>query len=143
MLTDDERLFCELVVTGVTKTDAYRRVFSVSGLSDSTIRKRVSRLSQRDDIIAEMSQIKTVTINSPRIIEDVPAILSRQELMCRVMEVVESAERDGDKLRGLELYGKLAGYTVPEQAVQVNVGIGSTFSSVMDAVRKNHVGNDI
>ena len=53
-----------------------------------------------------------------------------------IVDVVDDAERDGDKLKGLELYSKLAGYSQPEQAVQVNVAVGTSFSAVMESIEK-------
>lgn len=61
--------------------------------------------------------------------------------MKKVLEVVEDAERDGDRLKGLDLYSKLAGYYQPGQAVQVNVAVGTSFSAVMESVEKGEMGN--
>lgn len=94
-------------------------------------------MSKRDDIQAELERLEAA-VKLPVIVrEALPVILSRQELMCKVLSVADNAERDGDRLKGYELYAKLAGYGQPEQAVQVNVGVGLSMSELVNKATKN------
>lgn len=139
-LSKEELDWCALVVTGVTRGEAVKKAFNRSDLSDAAARQKASRLSRKPEIVTELSRLRQATEQAPVLRKDLPAILTRQEIMKKVLHVVDDAERDGDKLKGLELYSKLAGYSQPEQSVKVNVAVGTSFSAVMKSVEKGEQG---
>lgn len=136
-MNDEELEYCKQIVSGRTPKDAYIKAFNVKDLGSDALRKRISRLSQKDEIRAEIDRLEKAVKTPVVLKKDLPVILSRQELMCKVLSVADNAERDGDRLKGYELYAKLAGYGQPEQAVQVNVGVGLSMSELVNKATKN------
>ena len=121
--------YCRLRIgEKMARADAFIKAFSKNGMDRVQASKNASRLEKKPEIVGKMGELARRIENE--------AILSRQELMKRVLARAESAEKDADALRGYELYGKLAGFTAPEVATQVNV-VQCSFASVMAAIQQS------
>ncbi len=139
-LSPEKRRFVELLVAGATKADAYRTAFNRNDLSKASAARAGQRLSQREEIVAAMSRVNTEATRV-QVVEDVPAVLTRQELLKRILDEADAAEAPKDRIRALDVYGKYAGYATPAVAVQTNVQVDEgaetstvSFAALMDSI---------
>jgi len=90
-LSKEELDWCALVVTGVTRGEDVKKAFNRSDLSDVAARQKASRLSRKPEIVTELSRLRQATEQAPVLRKDLPAILTRQQVMKKVLDVVEDA----------------------------------------------------
>lgn len=118
--------YCRLrVVERAARADAFMRAFGREELDRSTASKYAWRLEQKKAVGERMAAL------AARL--DDEALLSRADLMRRVLARAENAEKDADALRGYDLYAKLAGFAAQEATTQVNV-MPCSFAAIMAAV---------
>lgn len=72
-LTDCQMEWCRLVVSGMSKGDAYRKAFNKSGASAAAVSKAANRLSNNEGILSYLSKLRGEA--------DARAVLSREERM--------------------------------------------------------------
>ncbi len=127
-LNERQREFARLLVLGHNQTEAYCSVYGPSAAAAST----ASRLAIKPQFVAHLAQLRAAA--------DVTALLSREELMQRVLGVAqEDTTAPKDAIAGYALYAKLAGYNDKAlPSVQVNVGL--SFSNVIDALSAKRQG---
>lgn len=138
-LTAQERAFVAELVQGVTRTDAYRKAFADKRLSADAVRKAAQRLSQRDYIVAAVDRAKEEA-GRVRLVDDVPAVLSRQVFLARLLEEAAAAVRPADRLRALEIYGKFAYGSEPMVQVNTAVQVGMAAVDVLAAIEPPELG---
>lgn len=118
--------FCRLVaIERLPKAEAYRRAYLRPALSPAAANKAAFRLLKDDRVGAKIEQLKLMA--------DDAAVLRKEQLMERVLDTAESADRAADKLKGYDLYAKLAGF-YDASVVQVNVGVCTTFEALMHEI---------
>lgn len=138
-LTAQERAFVAELVQGVTRTDAYRKAFADKRLSADAVRKAAQRLSKRDYIVAAVDRAKEEA-GRVRLVDDVPAVLSRQMFLARLLEEAAAAVRPADRLRALEIYGKFAYGSEPMVQVNTAVQVGMAAVDVLAAIDPPELG---
>lgn len=72
-LTDCQMEWCRLVVSGMSKGDAYRKAFNKSEASAAAVSKAANRLSNNEGILSYLSELRGQA--------DRRAVLSREERM--------------------------------------------------------------
>ncbi len=114
-LTDCQMEWCRLVVSGMSKGDAYRKAFNKSGASAAAVSKAANRLSNNEGILSFLSELRGQA--------DRRAVLSREERM-RMLSAAASACHEGgevqDMVRCIAELNKMDGAYEPEK-VQVEV----------------------
>lgn len=125
-LNERQREFARLLVSGVSKGDAYRRVFKSKDLSYEAARKRGQRLSQKEAVVAFCDTLR-------REMDDA-AVLSRQERMEMLSQKARQSGaggNTGDMVRCIAELNKMDGAYAPEEKrVEVSTGFGAILEAV-------------
>ncbi len=125
MLTERAKeVIRRVVLRGESTKDAYAAVYGKCN-------ERAYRLLKEPEAVAYMAELRGKLEQS--------GILEKEELMRRILETAEGEDVSvRDRLRGYEIYGKMAGYAAPQVQVQNNtqVIVATSFSAVMERVRR-------
>lgn len=138
-LTAQERAFVAELVQGVTRTDAYRKAFNCSAMSQDAVRKAAQRLSKRDYIVSAVERAKEAA-GRVQLLDDVPPVLARQVFLARLLEEARAAVRPADRLRALEIYGRFAYGSEPMVQVNTAVQVGIAVADVLAAIEPPELG---
>lgn len=138
-LTAQERAFVAELVQGVTRTDAYRKAFNCSAMSQDAVRKAAQRLSKRDYIVSAVERAKDAA-GRVQLVDDVPPVLARQVFLARLLEEARTAVRPADRLRALEIYGRFAYGSEPMVQVNTAVQVGIAAADVLAAIEPPELG---
>lgn len=138
-LTAQERAFVAELVQGVTRTEAYRKAFNCSAMSQDAVRKAAQRLSRRDYILSAVDRAKDAA-GKVQLVDDVPPVLARQAFLARLLQEANAAQRPADRLRALEIYGRFAYGTEPLVQVNTAVQVGISAADVLAAVEPPVLG---
>ncbi len=114
-LTDCQMEWCRLVVSGMSKGDAYRKAFNKSGASAAAVSKAANRLSNNEGILSYLSKLRGEA--------DVAAVLSREERMRMLSSSATLCHEAGevrDMVTCIAELNKMDGAYEPEK-VQVEV----------------------
>lgn len=138
-LTAQERVFVAELVQGVTRTDAYRKAFNCSTMSQDAVRKAAQRLSKRDYIVSAVERAKDAA-GKVQLVDDVPPVLARQAFLALLLEEARLAVRPADRLRALEIYGRFAYGSEPMVQVNTAVQVGIAAADVLAAIEPPELG---
>lgn len=131
-LNDKQREWCRLVAAGVSRSDAYRKAFNRSEMSNDAARKAAHRLSQRDDVCHYLDKLRAEA--------DAAAVLTREErmrMLSRSAVRCENGERYGEMAKMIAELNKMDGAYEPER-VEVSgvLGVGAVVAALQEGGQK-------
>ena len=102
-LTQKQERFCAELALGKTKSQAYRKAYDTSGMSERTVWSEAHRLSNHPKVAPKLSiihaQCEAAFLDS--------AIADREELLVSVTDILRSqSSSDSAKLKSAEILGK-------------------------------------
>ena len=105
-LTAQQEMFCKLLFTGVTQSDAYRQAYHCENASPQTVQHMASRAAQLPKILARMNQLQARWEQRASL----DALIRRDEIARGIAEIAFSpVAKETTRLKALELLGKIAG----------------------------------
>lgn len=102
-LSGQQERFCELVAQGVKLADAYRAAYDTSKMKVDTVYQSASRLAKESHIAARVEALRAA--EKGKAYSD--GAFVRRFIVDNLMERVDKAEKDADKLKALQLLGEL------------------------------------
>lgn len=128
-LTEAQREWCRLVVSGVSKGDAYRKAFNKSGASAAAVSKAANRLSNNEGVLSYLSELRGQA--------DRRAILSREERMRMLSSSASLCAEGGqvqDMVRCIAELNKMDGAYEPEKvAMEVQaLSVSAVLAEVLE-----------
>ena len=127
-LTEKQREFCRLVVTGSTKAEAYRKAFNRNDMTMDAARQAGNRLSRKAHVSAFCDTLRHEA--------DSEAVLSRQERMTMLSNMARQSERAGnvaDAVRSIKELNLMDGAYEPEKLeVSGALGVGAVVAALQE-----------
>lgn len=116
VLTAKQEQFAMLVgFEGCTQAEAYRRAYDADDMLPKTIWSEASRLAGDPDVAARINEHKARKTGA--VYRD--ADLARRMIFDRLLAIAETAPKDSDKLKALEMLGKLSNVKAFEDRVAI------------------------
>ena len=112
-LTQAQERFCDLVIRGETYRASYRKAFSNTTASDSTVSANANKLMRDERIAKRINDGWNETVEY--LAEDVQA--SKRYVLKGLLALSKNANQEGTKLKALEMMGKAVGMFVHQEAV--------------------------
>ena len=110
MLTSRQASFVEELLTGVSKTTAYKSNYSTTHMSPKTIWEASSRLSKHPKVVARLDELRAEKEAEERMLR-----LSYGDFVINELhELALNAKSDKARIKALELLGKSLGIFTPK-----------------------------
>lgn len=104
--TPAQEVFAQLVASGKTQADAYREAYpKAQGWTDAAVWTRSSRLHAK--VLPRVEQIKAELAEC--------GLWSREQSARALIEIVNTGERDADRIKAVCELNKMHGYHEPEK----------------------------
>jgi phage terminase small subunit len=111
MLTGKQEEFAKNIVQGMSQADAYRSAYDVEDMSDNAIYVEASRLMDNPKVALRINELRNELAK--------PTIMSAQERLEWLSELVASFAVTQDKLRAIDIMNKMTGEYV--QKIEADV----------------------
>ena len=111
MLTAKQEQFVKNIIKGMSQADAYRNAYDCKKMSDKTIHENASRLMANSKVTARVSELRDKLAT--------PSIMSAQERLKWLSELISSEEDVNAKLKAIDIMNKMSGEYV--QKVEADV----------------------
>lgn len=111
MLTAKQEQFVKNIIKGMSQADAYRNAYDCKKMSDKTIHENASRLMANSKVTARVSELRDKLAT--------PSIMSAQERLKWLSELISSDEDVNAKLKAIDIMNKMSGEYV--QKVEADV----------------------
>lgn len=111
MLTAKQEQFVKNIIKGMSQADAYRNAYDCKKMSDKTIHENASRLMANSKVAARVSELRDKLAT--------PSIMSAQERLKWLSELISSDEDVNAKLKAIDIMNKMSGEYV--QKVEADV----------------------
>ena len=109
MLTAKQEKFVQNIIDGMNQADAYRNSYNVKKMSDNAIYREASLLMENPKVSQRLTELREEMIK--------PTIMSAQERLEWLTNVVRGNCMVSDKLKAVDLMNKMSGeYTTKVQA---------------------------
>ena len=118
MLTAKQEKFVQNVIQGMSQADAYRSAYPKQRMSDKTIWETASKLMSNPKVIARITELRNELAK--------PSIMSAQERLEWLTNLVNGAALTQDKLRAIDIMNKMSGEYV--QKIQADVQTETTIN---------------
>ena len=125
-LTECQREWCRLVVSGVSKGDAYRKAFNKHELSAAAVSKAANRLSNKEGILSYLSDLRRQA--------DRRAVLSREqrmEMLSSSASLCHEAGEVQDMVRCIAELNKMDGAYEPERVQVEALTVSAVLAEVL------------
>ena len=113
MLTPKQEQFVQNIVKGMSQADAYRSAYASKNMKDKTIHEAASRLMNDSKISARLSELRGQL--------DRETIMSAQERLEWLTEVINGEEDINAKLKAVDIMNKMQGEYVTKVEGNLNV----------------------
>ena len=111
MLTGKQEEFAKNIVQGMSQADAYRSAYDVEDMSDNAIYVEASRLMDNPKVALRIKELRDTLAK--------PTIMSAQERLEWLSDLVTSFAITQDKLRAIDIMNKMTGEYV--QKIEADV----------------------
>ena len=111
MLTGKQEEFAKNIVQGMSQADAYRSAYDVEDMSDNAIYVEASRLMDNPKVALRIKELRDTLAK--------PTIMSAQERLEWLSDLVTSFAVTQDKLRAIDIMNKMTGEYV--QKIEADV----------------------
>lgn len=116
-LTSAQESFAQLVAAGKSQSEAYRTAYpKASAWKPETVWKRSSELMQHGEVLGRVEQIRAELAER--------GLWSREQSARALIEIVQSGERNGDRIKAVCELNKMHGYHEPEKREHSGAGGG-------------------
>lgn len=113
MLTAKQEEFVQNIIQGMSQADAYRSAYSTKNMSDKTIWENASRLMADSKVKARVAELRGQL--------DKETIMSAQERLEWLTDLVNGGAMVQDKLRAIDIMNKMTGEYVTKVEGSLNV----------------------
>ena len=114
MLSRKQEQFAQnIVIHGMTLTDAYIASYQCRVTDPATISPRASKLAKTDQIQTRLATLRE-EINKP-IVQDLA--ISKEMIVSEVLELGRNADRNSDRLKAYGLVASMLGYNIVKSEV--------------------------
>lgn len=114
-LTSKQFLFANLVIQGLSKTEAYSRVYDVSNMLQETIYKKANEVFNNEKVQAKVRELR---LDIERQSTLAPT-LTREWILNGIMGIALNGDKDSTRLRAYEDLGKVAGIDLFRETTRV------------------------
>ena len=101
MLTAKQEKFVQNIIDGMSQADAYRNAYNVTKMSDNAIYREASLLMYNPNVSQRLTELREMMIK--------PTIMSAQERLEWLTNVVRGDYLTSDKLKAVDLMNKMGG----------------------------------
>lgn len=112
MLTAKQEAFVHNIIQGMSQADAYRSAYPNQRMSDKTIWESASKLMANHKVIARLKELRDELAK--------PSIMSAQERLEWLTELVKGCALTQDKLRAIDIMNKMQGEYTQKIEADVN-----------------------
>lgn len=113
MLTANQEQFVQNIIQGMSQADAYRSAYPNQRMSDKTIWETASKLMTNPKVIARLTELRNELAK--------PSIMSAQERLEWLTDIVNGAALLQDKLRAVDIMNKMTGEYVTKVDGSLNI----------------------
>lgn len=109
-LNDRQLRFARMLADGLTKTEAYRKAFDCSKLTDKTVATNACRLSKNANVLRKLEELRDRA--------DSEAVMSRREALERLTAMAREAQGAGrmkEAVACIQEINKMTGGYEPEK----------------------------
>lgn len=118
MLTPKQEAFVQNIIQGMSQADAYRSAYPNQRMSDKTVWETASKLMSNPKVITRLKELRDELAK--------PSIMSAQERLEWLTELVNGMAITQDKLRAIDIMNKMTGEYV--QKVEADVKSETTIN---------------
>lgn len=112
MLTAKQEAFVQKIIEGYSQADAYRSAYSNQKMSDKTVHEAASRLMANSKVVARLNELRNELAK--------PSIMSAQERLEWLTEVINGENDLNAKLKAVDIMNKMQGEYVQKVEADVN-----------------------
>lgn len=113
MLTPKQEQFVQNIIEGMSQADAYRSAYDTKRMSDNAIYREASLLMNNPKVAQRLASITAQA--------DKKKIMSAQERLEWLTELIQGSHLTQDKLRAMDIMNKMTGEYV--QKIEGNVSV--------------------
>lgn len=114
-MTSKQYHFATLVFQGLSYSEAYRRVYDVSNMTEETLRQKGAEVARNDKVQAKLRELRRSTEDRATLLSD----LGREWILEGIMQIAREGDKDSTRLAAFISLGKVAGIDLFRETTRV------------------------
>lgn len=114
-LTSRQQVFVELVFSGLTHTEAYKRTCDTSAMTETSLWRQAHQMAHNPKVQSKLRQLQDKRDSQSTLASN----LSREWIQQRIMKLADQADKDSVKLAALVALGKVVGIDLFRETTRV------------------------